>query len=88
MTAGRVDDDMVQIEVTDTGRGVPPDVAERLFVPFMTTKPMGMGVGLSISRTIVESHGGRMWFEPDPTGGACFGFTLLAAENAEEADAR
>jgi two-component system sensor kinase FixL len=88
VTTKSVDDDMVQVEVTDTGHGIPPDVAEKLFVPFMTTKATGMGVGLSISRTIVESHGGRMGFEAPATGGACFRFTLLAAEKVEEADAR
>jgi two-component system, LuxR family, sensor kinase FixL len=72
-------DNMVAFSVSDTGTGVPDDVAPRLFEPFMTTKLQGMGVGLSISRTIVESHGGRIWAEPNEGGGSIFHFTLQAA---------
>jgi two-component system sensor kinase FixL len=82
------DDEMVQVEVADTGHGIAPGVAEKLFQPFTTTKPTGMGVGLSISKTIVESHGGRMWVEARDGGGTCFRFTLLAAANDEGDDAR
>lgn len=70
---------MVAFSVSDTGTGVPGDIAPRLFEPFMTTKLHGMGVGLSISRTIVESHGGRIWTEPNEGGGSIFHFTLQAA---------
>ena len=69
----------VEIAVADTGPGLAPEVAERLFTPFVTTKPGGMGVGLSICRTIVEAHGGRLWAEPNPGGGAVFCFTLPVA---------
>jgi two-component system sensor kinase FixL len=79
---------MVQVEVADTGHGILPEVSERLFQPFMTTKPSGMGVGLSISKTIIESHGGRIWVEPGPDGGARFRFTLLAAAEDEGSDVR
>jgi len=72
-------DNMVAFSVSDTGTGVPDDIAPRLFEPFMTTKLQGMGVGLSISRTIVESHGGRIWAEPNEGGGSIFHFTLQAA---------
>jgi two-component system, LuxR family, sensor kinase FixL len=72
-------DNMVTFSVSDTGTGVPDDIAPRLFEPFMTTKLQGMGVGLSISRTIVESHGGRIWAEPNEGGGSIFHFTLQAA---------
>lgn len=66
----------VEVSVVDTGSGLEPDVAERLFQPFVTSKPQGMGVGLSICRTIVESQGGRIWAEPNPAGGAIFRFTV------------
>ena len=67
---------MAVVSVADTGPGVSPEIEGRLFQPFVTTKPEGMGVGLSISRTIVESHGGRIWVEPTPGGGATFRFSL------------
>ncbi|MCW5697529.1 MAG: PAS domain S-box protein [Bauldia sp.] len=69
----------VEISVRDTGIGIPSEVAERLFQPFFTTKPSGMGVGLSICRTIVEAHGGRIAAEAAPGGGTIFRFTLRAA---------
>jgi two-component system sensor kinase FixL len=68
--------DFVELRVADTGPGVDQEVAARLFQPFVTSKPHGMGVGLSICRTIVESHGGRIWVEPNPGGGTLFAFTL------------
>jgi two-component system sensor kinase FixL len=81
-----VDDEMALVSVADTGPGIDEAAAARLFQPFVTTKPSGMGVGLSISRTIVESHGGRIWTEPNPGGGAIFRFTLrLAPDSALEA---
>jgi two-component system sensor kinase FixL len=72
---------MVQISVADTGPGVPPGVAARLFQPFVTTKADGMGIGLSVCRTIVESHGGRLWMEPNPDGGSLFHFTVPIAKD-------
>jgi two-component system, LuxR family, sensor kinase FixL len=71
--------ELVMIEVADTGPGLAPNVAGRLFDSFVSTKPVGMGMGLSISRTIIEAHGGRLWAEPNPQGGAIFRFTLPAA---------
>ena len=69
----------VRVSVSDTGPGLPEDVAERLFEPFVSTKRHGMGVGLSLCRSIVEEHGGRLWAEANPGGGAVFRFTLPAA---------
>lgn len=73
---GSEDAQTALVRVTDTGSGIAPEIAARLFEPFMTTKVSGMGVGLSISRTIVEAHGGRLWAEPNPGGGTIFRFTL------------
>jgi two-component system sensor kinase FixL len=75
--------DMVEIRVADTGPGIAPEIASQLFHPFVTTKPNGMGVGLSISRTIIEAHGGRVWAEPNPEGGTIFRLTLRAPNKEE-----
>jgi two-component system sensor kinase FixL len=77
-----VDDAMAMVSVIDTGPGVDEAAATKLFQPFITTKASGMGVGLSISRTIVEAHGGRIWTEPNAGGGAIFRFTLRLAPEA------
>lgn len=77
------EDDTVLIQVTDTGPGISPEVAARLFQPFVTSKSNGMGVGLSISRTIIEAHGGRIWAESAPSGGTIFSFTLRTIPEEE-----
>jgi two-component system sensor kinase FixL len=79
----RVADGLVQITVADSGPGLVADVAERLFEPFRTTKQTGMGLGLSISATIVAAHGGRIWAEPSKLGGMAFHFTIIDADSEE-----
>ena len=79
----RLEDGMVEVVVADTGPGIAPEIADRLFTPFTTTKRHGMGVGLSISRTIIEAHGGRLWAEPNPGGGTVFHLTLKGIAREE-----
>jgi two-component system sensor kinase FixL len=80
-------DGMLAISVADTGSGIAPDIAAHLFQPFVTNKRHGMGVGLSISRTIVEAHGGQIGASPNPAGGTTFRFTLRAVTQEEFNDA-
>ena len=87
VTIAPANDSHVQISVADTGSGIAPEIAEQLFQPFITTKRQGMGVGLSISRTIVEAHGGKIWVEPNPTGGTIFHFTLAVVNEKDVDDA-
>jgi two-component system sensor kinase FixL len=68
--------DRVLVAVTDHGTGVPEESAVRMFQAFYTTKAAGMGMGLAISRSIIEGHGGRLWYENNPGGGATFSFSL------------
>jgi two-component system, LuxR family, sensor kinase FixL len=83
ITAVPDDFGMVEIGIADTGPGLSPAVRANLFRPFVTTKDGGMGVGLSVCRSIVEMHGGRMWAEDNPGGGTVFRFTLRQASAAD-----
>ncbi len=80
-------DNLIEISVADTGAGISPEISAQLFQPFVTTKRQGMGVGLSISRTIVEAHGGSIAPRPNPGGGTVFSFTLPAVSKEEAGDA-
>jgi two-component system sensor kinase FixL len=72
---------MVRITVTDTGPGLSQESYANLFEAFSSTKEDGMGLGLSICRTIVEAHGGRIWAEPPGSLGAIFHFTVIRADS-------
>ncbi|MGJ4904793.1 sensor protein FixL [Bradyrhizobium sp. HKCCYLS2058] len=85
-TNRKISDDLIEVAVSDTGTGFHDDVMPNLFKTFFTTKDTGMGVGLSISRSIIEAHGGRMWAENNEAGGATFRFTLPAAPTKVEHD--
>jgi two-component system sensor histidine kinase DctS len=69
----------VRVTVADRGRGIPPEDLPRIFDSFFTTRPEGMGLGLSVCRAIIDVHRGRIWAENNPDGGASFHFTLPAA---------
>ena len=74
---------LIRITVADSGHGLSEGVAKRLFEPFQSTKSAGMGLGLSISATIVSAHGGRIWAEPSKLGGTAFHFTIIDADSEE-----
>jgi C4-dicarboxylate-specific signal transduction histidine kinase len=76
----RNDDGTVSVSVSDRGVGLPSELQERVFEPFFTTKPNGIGMGLSICRTIVESHGGNLRATTNREGGATFHFSLPVEE--------
>ena len=86
VTTVPTDKEMAVVSVADSGPGISEDVADQLFQPFITTKLSGMGVGLSISRTIIEAHGGRIWFEANDGGGAVFRFTVQRVAKEELVD--
>lgn len=80
ITTRKLDGGFIQVEVADTGPGISAEIADRLFEPFVTTKAGGMGIGLTISRRIIQSHGGDLRYRRNEAGGATFSFTLPIAE--------
>jgi two-component system sensor kinase FixL len=76
ISAKEVQDQMVEISVADTGPGLSHEVRRKLFQPFVTTKPDGMGVGLSVCQVVVKRHGGRLWADDNIGGGTVFRFTI------------
>jgi two-component system sensor kinase FixL len=80
------DQDFIRVSVTDTGPGIRADIVAQLFQPFITSKAEGMGLGLSICRTIAESHGGKLWMEPNHPTGTIFHFTLAIAGEVVDMD--
>jgi signal transduction histidine kinase len=80
----RAENEQLMVSVSDTGVGLPPQQEDQIFDAFFTTKPQGTGMGLSISRSIVQSHGGRLWVAGSSRRGASFSFTLPAKVDAHE----
>jgi two-component system sensor kinase FixL len=74
--------DTIVVTISDNGPGIDPDMAGKLFQPFQSTKPSGMGLGLSISRSIIRAHGGTIWARARRCSGALFGFSLPVFEEA------
>ena len=83
LNIARIDERMLKVSVTDAGPGLPAGSPERVFDAFYTTKSNGLGMGLSISRSIIEAHGGRLWAENNLTRGATFSFTIPIATRPE-----
>jgi len=80
----RADNEQLIVSISDTGVGLPPQQTDQIFNAFFTTKPHGTGMGLRISRSIVESHGGRLWASDNFPRGASFFFTLPTKAEAQE----
>ena len=79
-----IDGNEIRVDVADTGPGISEAIKAKLFEQFTTTKPHGLGVGLSISRSIINAHHGRLWVEPNPGGGTIFSFELPLAEQHQK----
>jgi signal transduction histidine kinase len=87
ISTAKTDSEGVLVTVRDSGPGLAPESVDRLFEPFYTTKPGGLGMGLSICRSIIEAHQGRLWASANAPRGAIFQFTLLAQSYAGQDDA-
>jgi signal transduction histidine kinase len=87
ISSAKTDSEGVLVTVRDSGPGLAPESVDRLFEPFYTTKPGGLGMGLSICRSIIEAHQGRLWASANAPRGAIFQFTLLAQSYAGQGDA-
>ena len=83
---GRAAPNLLQVSVSDSGPGISENMREKLFMPFVSNKANGMGMGLSICRGIIESHGGRLWLESNPGGGAVFRFNIPIATDVEDGE--
>ncbi|MCH8044154.1 MAG: PAS domain S-box protein, partial [Planctomycetes bacterium] len=86
ITTSRTADELIDVAVCDTGEGIPVESSEQVFDAFFSSKSEGMGMGLAISRTIIESHGGRLWWTPNPNRGVTFHFTLPMAKEGSNDD--
>jgi signal transduction histidine kinase len=84
---GWVDDGFIRVSVSDNGIGLDPDTADRAFEAFFTTKATGIGMGLSICRTIIEAHKGRIWVTTEKGKGSTFSFTLPPPSSSQEQSA-
>lgn len=80
----RHDETFLEVTVRDNGPGIDSEIVDRLFHPFVTTKARGMGIGLSLCRSIIESHGGRIWVSPEARGGTRFTFTVPAVDDSKD----
>ena len=80
VSAGQPESNKIEVRVSDNGPAIPAEFLKRLFEPFFTTKANGMGMGLSVSKTIIEAHKGKLWAEHGLQGGACFCFTVPVAD--------
>ncbi|QDU10497.1 Sensor protein FixL [Gimesia aquarii] len=86
ITLSSADDSMILISVTDTGKGIPAQFVDRLFTPFTTSKKEGLGIGLSLSRSLIEASGGKMWFSPNKSRGTTFYISLPGSQSQTEID--